>query len=55
MKTPEKQQIINEYLKDFFNNTECCDEPHVLNVYKDDDGNFQIDVREICFSCLEHL
>ncbi len=49
-----KQKIINEYLKQFKTDTECCKEPYIYNVYQDKDGNYNLDNREICFNCLNH-
>ncbi len=50
MTKEEKQQIINEYLKEFLQDTECCNEPYIYNVYEDENGNLNLELREICFS-----
>ena len=49
----KKQKVINEFLKGLDHETECCDEPFIYQVYKDKNGDYGLDSREICFDCLK--
>lgn len=49
----ERNQIVNNFLSKFLLITGCCKEPVNLNIYLDEDNNLGLDIREICFNCLD--
>tara|TARA_Y100000356_G_C11007238_1_gene156483 strand:+ start:50 stop:325 length:276 start_codon:yes stop_codon:yes gene_type:complete len=44
---------LHEQMKKFHAKTDCCNEPVIVQVEKDSDGNLYLEERGLCMNCLE--